>query len=192
MRLDAGDRAPLLGVPIATKDTVDIAGELTTHGTGAVTRPAGADAEVVRRLRRAGVVIIGQAMVRVGRFLHGWPLTRARAQEPQIAARINTVFDNHDVLLTPVIAAAPPAAGRWRGKGFIRTLLGGMPYIAYTAVWNCTGQPAALIPVGFDDEGLPLAVQLVGRPNDEATLISLAAQVEATRPWTDRRPASCG
>ena len=47
---------------------------------------------------------------------------------------------------------------------------------------------AASIPAGFTDEGLPLSVQLVGRPDDEATLISLAAQLEAERPWAERRP----
>ena len=44
------------------------------------------------------------------------------------------------------------------------------------------------MPAGFTDDGLPLSVQLVGRPNDEATLLSLAAQLEAERPWADRRP----
>src|SRR5919198_6522404 len=59
-RLRVGDDAPLLGVPIAVKDNVDVAGELTTHGTGVVTEPATADAEVVRRLRAAGAVIVGK------------------------------------------------------------------------------------------------------------------------------------
>jgi amidase len=44
------------------------------------------------------------------------------------------------------------------------------------------------VPAGVDGEGLPLAVQLVGRPGDEATLLSLAAQIEQARPWADRRP----
>jgi amidase len=44
------------------------------------------------------------------------------------------------------------------------------------------------VPAGFTDDGLPLAVQLVGRPRDEATLLALAAQIEAARPWADRRP----
>ncbi|MDQ3759952.1 MAG: amidase family protein, partial [Actinomycetota bacterium] len=48
--------------------------------------------------------------------------------------------------------------------------------------------PAASVPVGFSKCGLPLAVQLVGRPNDEATLLSLAAQLERERPWADKRP----
>jgi amidase len=59
-RLRAGDEAPLLGVPIAVKDNMDVAGELTTHGTGLVTEPATADSEAVRRLRAAGAVIVGK------------------------------------------------------------------------------------------------------------------------------------
>src|SRR6266545_3019519 len=59
-RLRAGDEAPLLGVPVAVKDNMDVAGELTTHGTGLVTEPATADCEAVRRLRAAGAVIVGK------------------------------------------------------------------------------------------------------------------------------------
>src|SRR4051812_18930247 len=59
-RLDRGDRTPLLGVPIAVKDNVDMTGELTTHGTGANDRAATADSEVVKRLRAAGAVIVGK------------------------------------------------------------------------------------------------------------------------------------
>jgi Asp-tRNA(Asn)/Glu-tRNA(Gln) amidotransferase A subunit family amidase len=54
--------------------------------------------------------------------------------------------------------------------------------------WNVTGQPAASVPAGLSSRGLPLAVQLLGRPSDEATLISLAAQIEAERRWPDQRP----
>jgi amidase len=58
----------------------------------------------------------------------------------------------------------------------------------FTGVWNYTGQPAAAIPAGFTADGLPLSIQLVGRPGDEATLLSLAAQIEAARPWAGRTP----
>ena len=44
------------------------------------------------------------------------------------------------------------------------------------------------MPAGFTDDGMPLSVQLVGRPNDEATLISLAAEIEAERSWAESRP----
>ena len=58
----------------------------------------------------------------------------------------------------------------------------------FTGAWNYTGQPAAAVPAGFTADGLPLSVQLVGRPNDEATLLSLAAQIEAEQPWAERLP----
>ena len=51
-----------------------------------------------------------------------------------------------------------------------------------------SGQPAISLPLFHGDDGLPLAVQLAGRPADEATLLSLGAQLEAARPWADRRP----
>jgi len=58
--LDAGERLPLLGVPIAIKDDVDVAGEMTTYGTAAHGPARSQDAEVVRRLRDTGAVIIGR------------------------------------------------------------------------------------------------------------------------------------
>ena len=58
----------------------------------------------------------------------------------------------------------------------------------FQAAFNATGQPAAVVPWGFDRAGLPLSIQLVGRPFDEATLLSLSAQIERVRPWAHRRP----
>jgi amidase len=62
-RLNAGERLPLLGVPIAIKDDVDVAGEVTTYGSAAHGPARTADAEVVRRLREAGAVILGKTAV---------------------------------------------------------------------------------------------------------------------------------
>ncbi|HEX7293623.1 MAG TPA: amidase family protein, partial [Solirubrobacterales bacterium] len=62
-RLKAGDERPLLGVPIAIKDEVDIAGEVNTHGTDAFTEPAKEDSEFVRRLREAGAIIVGVTLL---------------------------------------------------------------------------------------------------------------------------------
>ena len=55
-------------------------------------------------------------------------------------------------------------------------------------MFNLTGQPAISIPAGFGADGLPLSVQLVGRPGAEDTLYSLAAQIETARPWAEHRP----
>ena len=59
----------------------------------------------------------------------------------------------------------------------------------FQAIFNATGQPAAVVPWGFDGEGMPLSIQLVVRPADEATLLALSSQIESVRPWADRRPA---
>ncbi|HEY7296016.1 MAG TPA: amidase family protein, partial [Dehalococcoidia bacterium] len=59
-RRRGGDHRPLLGVPVAIKDNVDVAGDVTCHGTGTPLEPASADSEVVRRLRAAGAVLIGR------------------------------------------------------------------------------------------------------------------------------------
>ena len=62
-RLKAGERRPLLGVPVAIKDDTDVAGETTQVGTGIKLEPAAADAEMVRRLRAAGAIVIGKTNV---------------------------------------------------------------------------------------------------------------------------------
>jgi amidase len=113
---------------------------------------------------------------------------RARAATAKRARRINRIFDDHDVLVTLVSRVPPVEVGRWEGKGAFRTLLGMSSVYPYNGVWNYLGNPAASVPAGFTDGGLPLSVQLVGRPNDEGTLLSLAAQIEAERPWGDKRP----
>jgi amidase len=60
--------------------------------------------------------------------------------------------------------------------------------VPFQAMFNGTGQPAAVVPWDVDADGLPTSIQIVGRPFDEATLLSLAAQIEKARPWADRRP----
>ena len=61
-------------------------------------------------------------------------------------------------------------------------------WIAFTFPFNSTGQPAISIPNGFSKAGLPLALQIVGRPGDEAGIIALAAEFERARPWKDQHP----
>ena len=58
----------------------------------------------------------------------------------------------------------------------------------FVAIFNATGQPAAVVPWGLDRDGVPMSVQLVGRPADEATLLALSTQIESAHPWADRRP----
>jgi amidase len=104
-------------------------------------------------------------------------------------ARVNAIFDSFDVLVTPVMGGTALPIRRWEGQGAIRTVLGMSRFYPYCVPWNHLGNPAMSVPMGFAGDGMPLAVQIVGRPGDEATLLSLAAQLEAERPWADARPA---
>ena len=115
-------------------------------------------------------------------------LPRARQEEAANARAIATVFEHADVLMTPMFTKRPIPIGTYEGRGALWTFNGYARWVPYTAAFNHTGQPAASVPAGFTDDGFPLAVQLVGRPGDEATLLSLAAQIEAERPWADRTP----
>jgi amidase len=130
-----------------------------------------------------------RAMARLGGLITAALLERALAGEAEFARRLNVVLEDNDVLLTPATASPPPRIGRLEGRGALWTLnvVGG--WVPYNGVWNVTGQPAASVPAGFGADGLPRAVQLVGRPNDEATLLSLAGQLESERPWAQKRPA---
>jgi amidase len=109
----------------------------------------------------------------------------------QAAARqIVTWSAPYDVVLTPGLAEAPltigtldpdheDPQGQFRRAG---------RFTPYTAGMNISGQPAIAVPLYESEAGLPLAVQLIGRPNAEGLLLALAAQLEAAHPWAERRP----
>jgi amidase len=124
----------------------------------------------------------------LGGLLPAAAVERARRAEAARARRMNEVFADHDVVLTPTLPRPPVRIGKWDGRSAPAMFGAVAAYVAFTSPWNLTGQPAASVPAGFTSGGLPIGVQLVGRPNDEATLLALAAQMEAERPWTDRRP----
>jgi amidase len=126
--------------------------------------------------------------VRLGAWVRRGVVDRAMRHGERLATRANAVFDRCDLLLTPAIAHRPPTVGVLDGRGTVRAALASLPMIAYTALWNVTGNPAASVPAGFARDGLPLAVQLVARRHDEASILSVAAQLERARPWADARP----
>ncbi len=129
-----------------------------------------------------------RALARLGGMLPAGALDWALGRKEQYAARMNAPWSDCDVLLTPVTPAPPPPIGAVEGRGWLRTTMSASATVTHAACWNLTGQPACSVPAGFDSNGLPRAVQLVGKPSGEATLIALAAQIEAERPWTPRRP----
>jgi amidase len=102
--------------------------------------------------------------------------------------RVNAIFDHCDVLVMPVMGGTAIPVRRWQGRGALYTVLGMGRFYPFCIPWNHLGNPAMSVPMGIAADGLPTAVQIVGRPGDEATLYSLAAQIEAARPWAEKRP----
>jgi amidase len=100
-----------------------------------------------------------------------------------------------DVLVTPTSAILPPQAGAILAAQHAAPeapVLDVVASVSFTAFGNVTGLPAVSLPLHRTDADVPVGVQLVGAPWDEATLIRLSAQLEQALPWAERRPALFG
>ncbi len=113
----------------------------------------------------------------------------AAASDDPFAARMTAWMEDFDLLVTPALARGPVRIGTWAKGGWIRTTLGVANWI-FTPAWNLAGLPAASVPFGTDDHGLPLGLQLVGKRGGEQTVLAVAAQIEALRPWPALAPLS--
>ena len=129
-----------------------------------------------------------RSLATLGRRIGDGGIRRARAREARMAERINAIYDHCDVVLTPTLPHPPREIGRYDGRGWLWTLMGASNTVPYTTPWNVTGQPAMSVPTPTPHGAVPMSVELVGRPHDESTLISLAAQLEAEVGWPDRTP----
>ncbi|MFY0409377.1 amidase family protein [Solicola sp. PLA-1-18] len=105
-------------------------------------------------------------------------VARAREQGRRLGERLLDDL-GVDVLLTPTMGGPAPEVGRWEGRGGLSTTLSMGRFYAWTPGWNHTGQPAVSLPWGRTTDGLPLAVQLVAAPGDDARLMAVAGSIEA-------------
>jgi len=135
-------------------------------------------------------------------------------QLARISEDVQSFFDQYDVLLTPTLSKPPPLTGAHKPTGVESAILRGVhtmragalikrggfieqiasrtfDFIAYTPLFNVTGQPAMSMPLHWTESGLPIGMHFVGRHGDEATLFRLAGQLERARPWVDRKPSVC-
>ena len=132
-----------------------------------------------------------RAVLERARALSSTGYLTALAQLQALARHTVAFFADYDVLMTPVLASRPLRIGELHGCGEdpMDDLRRSGRFAPYTAMFNVTGQPAISVPVGFGEDGMPTAVQLVGHPLAEETLLQVAAQMEAARPWAAHRPA---
>jgi len=116
------------------------------------------------------------------RYVQAWFDRLAWWQHPR------EFFETYDLLLTPTIACPPFPIGLDNPTEIAGKRVKPYAWIPFTYPFNLTGQPAASVPCGFTNEGLPIGLQIVGRRFDDAGVLGAAAAFERARPWADRRP----
>jgi amidase len=107
----------------------------------------------------------------------------------RVAAGTLSRLSAYDAVLTPTLATPPLPVGAIRDDADPAADFEAQKrFTPYTSMWNVTGSPAISLPTHWNADGLPVGVMLAARPGDEATLLSLAAQVEQQTPWSGRTP----
>ena len=117
--------------------------------------------------------------------------THLASAQLQIFARgLVSWMDQYDVIVAPALAEAPVVLDdvHWQTDDPMGLFTRSGAFTPFTAVANVTGQPAIALPLA-EHEGLPVGVQLFGRPAREGDLLAVATQLEAARPWAQRRPS---
>jgi Asp-tRNA(Asn)/Glu-tRNA(Gln) amidotransferase A subunit family amidase len=133
------------------------------------------DATLVKFIRRGGGISAREYLL-------------AHAAAEAYWQEVRTFLERFDLLLTPTVAVAAFGAGQSPPReidGEAVSVLGWMPF---TYPFNLTGQPAASVPVGFTESGLPVGLQIVGRRHADRTVLAAARAFETACPWNDRCP----
>jgi amidase len=124
-----------------------------------------------------------------GRAVSGPEFGLAIGELRRHAARALAALQPYDAVLTPTLASPPVPVGSIRDDADpARDFAAQKAFTPWTSAWNVTGMPAVSLPLHWTPSGLPVGVMLAARPGEEELLLSLAAQVEETAPWGDRRP----
>jgi amidase len=122
------------------------------------------------------------------RFTRAARYVRAIQQLHSFTRKVVALFEPFDILLLPTYMHPAIRVGEWKSLSPAQTLDKIIRWIAPCPAFNVSGQPAINLPAGFDPNGVPIGIQLVGRPADEETILALAAQLEAAQPWIQHRP----
>ncbi len=193
--------------PIGEADTVckqavlDTAERLTALGHTVTLATPPDLSELIEPFTTAWQCVVAEAnvpffvMERMNRWLlwRAWRIgsgayLRAVTQLQRVARYIVTHLHAYDLVLLPVYMHPTIRIGEWRSLRCGQILDNIINWISPCPPFNASGQPAIAIPTGFTPNGMPLGVQLVGRPAADATVLAVAAQLERAHPWQHQRP----
>jgi len=117
-----------------------------------------------------------------------YDLVRAQWAREEYWEKIGPLFDEYDALLTPTAPITATLNGTLGPKVIEGRTVRALSWLGHVVPANMTWQPAASLPVGFDSQGLPVGLQIMGRRHDEWTVLQLASAYEAAHPWGQQRP----
>lgn len=123
-----------------------------------------------------------------GKQVPGTAVAKAHATMQAISIDVARFMADYDIILSPVMASAPAPLGRYdlNKSDFVAWGQAVGAYVPFTGLYNATGQPSMSVPLATSQSGLPLGSMFTGRYGDEATLLSLAGQLERAAPWFSR------
>jgi amidase len=128
-------------------------------------------------------------LMRRGRELSATELGEALSALTAYERSLIRQLSSFDAVLTPALAMTPRPVGWYDQEDGERNFEQQVQYTPFTSMINVSGLPAIVLPVSQTADGLPMGVQLIGRPGGERTLLSLAAQLERRIRWPSRHPA---
>lgn len=118
--------------------------------------------------------------------------TDAITARKALCNRMWRFMQSYDLILTPTLAV-PPFPVHTQGPEIIDgRMVAPTQWLCFTFPMNMTGQPAATVPAGFTQDGLPVGLQIIGRHLDDHGVLQACAAFEAARPWRDQWPALLG
>ena len=128
-------------------------------------------------------------LVEIGRFVTGPDYLKAEQVRAVLMEDFRRALDRVDVIVGPTTPITAWKVGEWTARIGDRDESVLAASWRFTFPYNLTGLPAISIPCGFDREGLPIGLQIAGRPFDEATVLRVAHAYERTHEWKERAPA---
>jgi aspartyl-tRNA(Asn)/glutamyl-tRNA(Gln) amidotransferase subunit A len=111
-----------------------------------------------------------------------------RARKLAFWDSVRPLFDRYDLLLTPTVSVPALEVGRLNPVGWPDHEWDWFDWASFSYPFNFTGQPAASVPAGFTPAGMPVGLQIVGRPFADLAVLQASAAFEQARPWASRRP----
>lgn len=127
-------------------------------------------------------------LVERGRELSARTLAEALAALTAYERSVIHRFAQLDAVLTPSLALTPRPIGWYDPVDAERNFVQQVQYTPFTSIANVSGLPAITLPVDVTPEGLPMGVQLIGRPGGEHTLLAIGAQLQRRLRWENRHP----